>query len=115
MAIEQAYGFYGSEQRLIFFNRQAVLNLAIEFLYSDDSSFDFPGFSSAYLIVYDERSGTTIKSFASQVTRNSDNLVLNLSESDMTFDDEGKYYFELGYIKSGGYEQVLRYGEFKVI
>lgn len=109
-------GFIAQEQGLSFYNGKAIIDLAFTFLYDDDDEtvFDFIGYVSAYLYVYDERSGQLLKSFTSQLTRNSNVLVLNASVADMTFDDTGSYYFELGYNRSG-YEIPLRYGKLKIV
>jgi len=109
-------GFIAEENGLTFYNGKAIIDLAFTFLYDDEveTIFDFYGYVSSYLYVYDERSGQLLKSFTDQITRNSNVLVLNCSVSDMTFDDPGNYYFELGYVSSG-YEIPLRYGKFKVI
>ena len=109
-------GFIAEEQGLSFYNGKAVINLAFTFLYDDDDEtvFDFAGYVSAYFYVYDERGEQLIKSFTSQITRNSNVLVMNCSVADMTFEDEGNYFYELGYNRSG-YECPLRYGKLKIV
>lgn len=109
-------GFIAQEQGLSFYNGKAINDLAFTFLYDDEEEtiFDFIGYVSAYLYVYDERSGQLLKSYTNQITRNSNVLVMNCSVSDMTFDDEGFYYYEMGYNRSG-YEIPLRYGKLKII
>lgn len=109
-------GFIAENNDLSFYNGKAVINLAIPVYYddTDESAFDFYGFVSAYFRVYDERLGRIIKNFTSQVTRNSNVLVINLSVNDMTFEDVGIYYFELGY-NSNGYEVPIRYGKLFIV
>lgn len=113
---ERSFGFIAMEESLVFYNRKAVLNNAFVFFYDDDAEtiFDFAGYASAYLKVYDERSGQLLKNFTAQITRNSNALVMNASVADMTFDDEGTYYYEMGYVGSG-YEIPLKYGEFVIV
>jgi len=114
--IESVYGFEADEEELNLYNGQAVLDLAISYYFDDDdeTAYTFPGYASSFFYVYDSPERVDlIKSFTSQVTRNSNVQVLNLSVSDMTFDDEGKYYYEIGYVRSG-YEIVLRYGDLYV-
>jgi hypothetical protein len=66
--------------------------------------------------VYDsEERNNLVKAFTTQITRNASVQVLNCSESDMTFESAGNYYYEIGYIISGGYETVLRYGVIEII
>lgn len=110
-------GFIATESPLEFYNAQAVLDLPFPFVYDDEDStlFDFPSYVSSFLFIYDERRGRLIKSFTTQMTRNSNTIVMNCSESDMTFEDNGKYYYEMGYIFTGGYEIVLRYGVMEII
>ena len=40
---------------------------------------------------------------------------MNASVADVTFDDNGKYYYEVGYTQTGGYDFVLRFGNLIVI
>ena len=110
--IESVYGFEADNEELNLYNGQAVLDLAITYVLDDDdeTAYTFPGYSSSFMYVYDSpERNYQIKSFTSQVTRNSNVQVLNLSASDCTFDNEGTFYYELGYVRSG-YEIVLRYG-----
>jgi len=110
-------GFIAQEQGLTFKNGKAVLNLAFTFLYDDTSEtiFDFSGYVSSYLRVYDTlRQTRLIKNFTTQITRNSNVLVMNCSVLDMTFNEAGRYWYEMGYVNSG-YDVALRYGEILII
>lgn len=112
--IIRTYGFEGMEGELSFYNRQAVTDLALYFYLDDDNStaYGFTGYASAWLRVYDSTERNyQIKNFTSQLSRNSNAIVMNASVSDMTFNEPGKYYFELGFVRSG-YDVVLRYGYF---
>lgn len=108
--------FNGEEYNLIVYNGQAVLNMAFRFFSEDcegtETDFDFPEFASAYLRVYDERFGREIKDIP--LTKSGSTLVANISVADMTFDNIGHYYYEIGYVRSV-YDQVLRYGKFIVL
>ena len=115
--MDQSRGFIAQEADLTFYNAKAILNLALTIVYDDstETNFGFAGYVSAYLRVYDDRERTQlIKNFTTQISRNSNVLVLNCSVTDMTFEDQGTYYFELGYSNSG-YEVPLRYGKFMMI
>jgi hypothetical protein len=108
------------EQRgdLQVYNAQAVIDRVFEFYYEnpdtgDITDYDFVDYSTAWFRVYDERQGDEIKDIT--LSRSSNDLIMNASVSDMTFEDLGKYYFEIGYTKSGGYDEVLRYGTLYVI
>lgn len=109
--------FEGREYELSVYNGQAIINVPIRFFtvdcQSNEVAFDFDGFESAYFKVYSERIGRTLKTIIP--TRSAEYLILNASESDMTFEDNGKYFYEIGYIMSGGYDIVLRYGQFNVL
>ena len=109
--------FIGQEASLSIFNGQAVIDLPFEFVLNDctESDFSFPGFSSAYLTIYNERRGNLLIDLSSRMTHSGKFLVLNASAADMTFEDLGKYEYEMGYIQTGGYSVVLRYGEFMVL
>lgn len=108
--------FPGIEWPLVYYNGKAVYNQHFEFLDQDESDFSFTDFSSARLDVYDKRSGRLLKSFDStHLTRSGNDIYFNASGADMEFEDIGKYYYEMYYIQSGGYDIVLLYGDFKVI
>lgn len=115
--MDQSRGFIAQEADLTFYNAKAILNLALTTVYDDEDEtiFGFDGYVSSYLRVYDDRERTQlIKNFTTQITRNSNVQVVNCSVSDMTFEDQGTYYFELGYSNSG-YEVPIRYGKFLII
>lgn len=112
------YGFIAENEGLKFYNGQAVIDLVFAFYYDDEdeSEFDFPQDSGNYFLrVLDERQGRELKEYNSQLTKTSNKLIMNCSVSDMTFEDLGIYYYEMGYIRSGGYEEILRYGEYITI
>tara|TARA_R110000868_G_scaffold199747_1_gene446360 strand:- start:2254 stop:2598 length:345 start_codon:yes stop_codon:yes gene_type:complete len=113
--MDASRGFVAQEAPLEFRNSMALLNLAFTIVYDDDdeTAFDFFGYASAYFRVYDERGGQLIKNFSAQVTVSLNVMILNCSVLDMTFEDLGKYYFEMGYNRSG-YEIPIRYGELTI-
>lgn len=117
MALEVTQTFFGEQDEIKVKNREALIDVAIVCLYDDEdeTDFDFPGYESAYFRVYDGIDQKRVKNFTSQVARSAQTLILNCSESDMSFNRRGKYYYEIGYVRSGGYEMVLRYGDLIVI
>lgn len=116
MAIDTT-AFQAEFNELSVYNAKAVVDLPIYYYLDDDDStaFTFPGYQSSYLYVYDsEERSRIVKSFTTQVSRNANCQVINASVSDMTFEDQGTYYYELGFVSSG-YEISLRYGPLYVI
>jgi len=107
-------GFIAQEQGLSFYNAKAIIDLTFTFVYddTDETVFGFDGYVSSYLYIYDERRGQLLKSYS--LSRSANVLILNASVADMTFDDPGTYFFELGYNRSG-YEMPLRYGKLSII
>ena len=107
--------FMGEKDELRIFNGQAIINGSILFFYNDcdETEFDFPNYAGLFMTIGNERDGDILKSFTSSsgLSKSGNAILLNLSASDMTLPDLGKYYYEIGYIISGGYEQVLRYGD----
>lgn len=110
--------FEGTEKKLVVYNRQAIIATGIRF-YSveecnsdEETDFDFPEYNGAYFRVYNERIGTLIKNLT--MSRNGSYLVLNATGEAMTFEDNGNYYYEIGYLR-GPYETALRYGTITVI
>ena len=112
--------FQAKEYSLIVYNGQAVIDRAFRFFTVIDCvdvpyeeiPFDFPDFVSAYMRVYNERNGTEILSLS--LENNEEYLIMNASAAQMTFEDNGNYYYEVGYVRAG-YEQALRYGTLVVI
>lgn len=113
--------FDGVERELKVYNGQAILDYDIDFfteecdtdLEEDEEDFTFPAFSSAYFRIFNERLGTRLRNLV--VTRSGSSLVINASALDMTFDQNGKYFYEIGYTQTGGYEIALMYGPLKVV
>lgn len=109
--------FEGKEYDLVIYNRQAIVNKAFRFFTvvdctGEEIDFDFPDFNGAYFRIYNERIGRLIRELT--LTQNGPYLVVNASVSEGTFEDNGYYYYEIGYNR-GGYELALRYGTLKVI
>lgn len=115
MAIDDDLMFIAEEAGLEAYNGSPILNLAVYFEDQDGNAYPFAGYSSAYMNVFQARGQAQLKNFTNQITRNSNVLVLNFSTLDMTFNDAGDYYYELGYVQSGGYTIPLRYGKLTVI
>lgn len=109
--------FIAVEKTIEIYNGQAVIDNVFEILNEDETAFGFTGESGLFITFYNEREGEVVKEFTNLtgLTRNTNNIVWNANASDMQFDDLGKYFYELGFIKSGGYEQVLSYGNAMVI
>lgn len=102
---------------LTVFNGKPMINVAIRFFTTnncegEEVDWDFPNYAGSYLRVFNERGGRELKEFA--LDRDDAYLIANVSESDMTFEDNGNYYYEIVYL-NGVYEQVLRYGIFTVV
>jgi hypothetical protein len=108
--------FNAEEQELLVYNQKAILNETIEFYTVDDcqdeeTDYNFPGYVSSYLRIYNERLGTLMRTVV--LSQSGGSLVINASVADMTFDPSGVYWYEIGY--SNGYDIVLRYGPLQVI
>lgn len=112
--------FDGVESEMVVYNAQAIVDLELSFyteecdddLLVEEEDFTFPGYASSYLRVFNERSGKRIKNIA--LSQSGSSLIVNASALDMTFEEEGKYYYEVGYVNTV-YEQVLKYGKFTAI
>ena len=109
--------FDGLEKKIVIYNSQAMINFVVEFFTvnecQEEVEFTFPGYISSFFRVYNERLGTELKDIS--LSHNGNTLIINASVLDMTFEDNGKYYYELGYVQTGGYEIVLQYGTAEVI
>lgn len=110
--------FDGVEKDLALYNGQALINFGIEFfteecdddLDEDEVDYTFTSFVSGYFRVYNERLGKRIKNIA--ITQSGSSIVIN--SNDMTFEDNGVYYYQIGYVATGGYDTVLMYGNLSV-
>lgn len=109
--------FDGVQKQLTVYNGQAIIDYAIEFFTledcDDEETFTFPSYLSSYMRVFNERLGRELKDIS--LSQSGGSLIINASASDMTFEDNGNYYFEIGYVQTGGYEIVLMYGVMTVI
>lgn len=113
--------FDGVEKPLKMYNGQAVLDYDIDFyteecdddLDKEEVDFTFPSYASSYFRIYNERSGRLLKTIS--LSQSGSSLIINASADDMTLDDKGKYYYEIGYVQTGGYEIVLMYGPYTAI
>lgn len=108
--------FKGVEEPIEVYNGVAIIDEAIEFYTEEceiETDFAFPGYISSYWRVYNERLGILIKSYA--LSQSGSSLIINNSILDMTYEDNGMYYYEIGYVQTGGYEVPLRYGQQRVI
>lgn len=107
--------FDGEEYELVIYNGQAITDKAIRFYTVDcegtETDYDFPGYASSFLRVYNERNGRELLELA--LSLDAPYLIINASSSDMTFEDNGDYFYEIGY--NDGYDKVLRYGKLKAI
>jgi hypothetical protein len=112
--------FNAKEYNLVVYNRQALINKAFRFftvidcpeLPYEEIEFDFPDYVSSYFRVYNERLGRLVLDLVAE--RSGAYIIVNGSLADMTFEDLGNYFYEVGY-NSGGYELALRYGKLEVI
>lgn len=112
--------FEGKEYTLQVYNGQALVNRAFRFytvvdcleIPYEEIDYDFPDYVSSYLRIYNERDGRLIKTFA--LEQSGPYLIANVGVSDMTFDNLGNYYYEIGYVRAV-YDQVLRYGTLNVL
>lgn len=107
--------FDGVEQPMEVYNQIAIINKAIEFFTEEcdvETDFSFPSYASSYFRVFNERLGREIKDIA--LSQSGASLIINASVADMTFEENGNYYYEIGYVQSGGYEIPLRFGKLTV-
>lgn len=111
--------FDGMEQPLVIYNGEAIIDQLIRFYTvefcggdSTEVDFDFPDYVSSYFRAFNERSGRLLVEVS--LSRDGAYLIFNASADDMTFDDLGNYFYEIGYVR-GVYEQTLRYGTLSVL
>lgn len=112
--------FNAEESPLEIYNGKAILNEEIQFVVDEceqdeieEEDYTFPGYASSYFRIYNERLGRLIKTIA--LSRSGASLIVNASVTDCTFDVNGIYFYEIGYVQSGGYEIALKYGPLKVV
>lgn len=111
--------FDGEEKTLTVYNGEAIIDQLLYFyatefcdLEETQIDFDFPDYTSSYFRAFNERDGRLLVEVS--LSRDGAYLIFNASASDMTFDDLGNYFYEIGYVR-GVYEQVLRYGTLQVL
>ena len=108
--------FDAVEEPMIVYNRVAIIDKAMEFYTEEcdtETNFTFPSYASSYFRVFNERLGFEIKDIA--LSQSGASLIINASVLDLTFDDNGVYFYEVGYVQTGGYEVPLKYGPLQVV
>lgn len=115
MTVDAFSLFTATEQDLEVYNFAPLINLQVSITNDDGTIFPFPGYVSSLFKVYSTRGGIQLKNISSQISLSSNVLYFNCSQQDMTFEDNGKYYYELSYIMSGGYTFLLQYGNLIVL
>ena len=112
--------FDAEETPLEVFNGKAIIDQEIQFVVDEcetdeveEAAYTFPGYVSSYMRIYNERLGLLIRTIV--LSQSGGSLIVNASVADMTFDATGNYWYEIGYLQSGGYEIALRYGILKVV
>lgn len=111
--------FDAVDDNLTFYDGKPILDFQVQFftdecdddLEDDEVDYSFSGFVSGYFRVYNERNGRLIK----DLPMSNEGSALVLNTTDTVFEDLGNYYYEIGYLMSGGYELALMYGILKVI
>ena len=116
MAVEKHTLFSGVEYHLEHYNGKGV-GVAFDFFHDDgETEFTFPDIVSLTLEIYDERQERLLFTFTSPNLSQTGNQVdVSIPAASLTFSYTGDYYYHLCWLASGGYEQVLLYGNFKVI
>lgn len=99
------------EEEIIIYNGQPVLNYPFYFYYCEDEPFDFPNNDgTGFLRIYNERDSMDCNNLIKEINLTIDVNTLIITTQDLNFTDNGKYYYELGYVQNGGYQIVLLYG-----
>lgn len=112
--------FNAVEEPLEIYNAKAIIDMEIQFFVDEceadeieEEDYTFPSYASSYFRIYDERLGRLLKTISLSQSGNS--LIVNASVTDTTFDVNGNYWYEIGYVQTGGYEIALKYGILKVV
>lgn len=117
MAIEESAVPIFEEDELVIKNGEAWIDVPHLVYNEDGTDFDFAAYVSSYMRVYQSKDvrAKKLKEFTTQITRNANVQVFNTSVADMTFATNGDYWYEIGYVRSGGYEISLRQGVLNVV
>lgn len=113
MAIEEARIPIAEKDKLVLKNGEAWIDITHIVYNEDGTEFDFPAYVSSYFRVFQSKdiNAKKIKEYTTQITRSGNVQIFNLSVADMTFGSYGTFWYEIGYVRSGGYEQALREGD----
>lgn len=106
--------FQAQEYKLELYNEQPIIDIGFEFVLDEcgtETAFTFPDYVSSFFRVYNERLGRLEKDIPLLRVDN----VLKIYSTDTSYDENGNRYYEVGYLMSGGYEIVLRYGTLEVL
>lgn len=117
MAIDSYDAFIAVEAPIRVMAGKPVVNVGFLYYDYEDAPYDFSGQVGYGLKVWDNKDKNKfLKEWVQGSGLNLSNSVIfwNASAGEMDF-QKGKRYYEAYYLNSGGYEVVLRYGEFQVI
>ena len=108
--------FIAQEKNLVFYAGRAVLNKRHVYYDINGDPWSFASAIGFYFKIWEEREdGLLLIDWDDTNLSNSDNeVILNAPATDTDI-ERGKYYYEQGYIQSGGYDVPTNYGEAKFI
>lgn len=108
--------FIAQEKELVFYAGKAVLNKRHAYYDINGDAWDFTDAISYFLNVWEEREGgiQLIAWDDTNLTNSANEIILNAPVADTSI-ALGKYYYEMGYTVSGGYEVLTNYGTAKFI
>lgn len=111
--------YIGDEQDLALYMNDDIIGFTFTVTNSDDSAYDFTGYTDVYLKIYNTRGRdllATIANGASGVSISSNVVTLNADYSaDIAITETGIYYYELTYEDASSRPITVSYGKLKVI
>ena len=117
MAFDAYDAFLAVEAPIRVFKGKPIVNTVFVYANDDDTAYDFSGQVGYGLRVWDGRAKNKLLyewTQGSGLTLVSSSIYWSASTTEMNF-QLGKMYYEAYSLNSGGYEIVLRYGDFIVI
>lgn len=110
--------YIGADQDLSAYKGDDIIDFTFTVTNSDDSAYDFTGYTDINMKIYDHRGGTLKATLVAtnNLTISSNVITLNADYSaDIAINDIGLYYYEITYLDASSRPITICFGTLKII
>jgi hypothetical protein len=110
--------YIGAETPLMAYKGDDIIGFTFTVTNSDDSAYDFTGYTDINLTIYNHRGGDVLATLVAttNLTISSNVITLNADYStDINISDLSIHYYELTYLDASSRPITVCFGDFKII